>query len=199
MRETLVRVLSLGLLAASASCASKSNEEAPPAAESQVRGHAATINTTFFVEAVDTAKRTITLKGPEGKTGTFTVGQEVKRFSEIKPGDSIAVQYHVAVVAEYREPTAEEKANPMQSAQAMSRAPSDVPPSGTLSRGVKVVTTVDAVDPKAGTITLKGPQGKKVTFKADPGSDLSSWKVGMPVIATFGEQLVMTLEPGQKS
>jgi len=195
MNKSLIRALAIGVLLAPTACSSK--ESRPEAtAGSTFRGVSALLSLTFTVEAVDAAARTITLKGPQGNVSTFRAGEDVKRFSEIKAGDSIVVQYHVGVAAEMRAPTAEEKAAPVQVLQSASRAPSDVPASVSLTRAVKAVTTVDAVDREAQTVTLKGPQGNKVTFTVEDASSLNGVKAGQSLIASFGERLVVTVKPG---
>ena len=197
MKTSLIRFLPIAVLLASASCSSQ--PEAKPVASVQCRGRSAMISQTFKVEAVDAAKRSITLKDPAGNTATYIVGPEVKRFSEIKAGDSLVVQYHVGMVAELRDPTPAEKAQPIQAIDAVSRVPSDVPPTGALTRAVKVVTTIEAMDPAAQTITLKGPLGGVLAFKVEDFANVSGLKVGQPVVATFGEQLVLAIEPGSKN
>lgn len=195
MSKSLTRAVAIGVLLASAACSSKESQpEAAPGGT--FRGVSALLSLNFTVEAVDYAARTITLKGPQGNVSTFRAGEDVKRFSEIKAGDSIVVQYHVGVAAEMRAPTAEEKATPVQVLQSASRAPSDVPASVSLTRAVKAVTTVDAVNSEAQTVTLKGPQGNKVTFKVEDPSTLKGVKTGQPVIASFAERLVVTVKPG---
>lgn len=198
MKQLLIRSLAIGVLMAPAACSSQ--EKKPEAAAGGTfRGVAALLSVTFTVEAVDAQARTITLKGPQGNVSTFRVGEGVKRLSEIKPGDAILVQYHVGVAAELREPTAEEKATPIQVMESTARAPSDVPAAVSLTRAVKVVTTVDAVDRAAQTVTLKGPQGNELTFKVEDPSSLDGLKIGQPVIAGFGERLVLAVEPGPRN
>jgi Cu/Ag efflux protein CusF len=199
MKKSLTLVLASGVLLTWAACSSQEKPAEPPAAAgSVIRGVSAVASMSFSVEATDVPNRTITLKGPQGKVSTFKVGEEVKRFSEIKAGDSIVAKYHVGVAAELRAPTAEEKSSPVQVLQSTSRAPSDVPASVSLTRAAKVVTTVEAVDRSAQTVTLKGPQGNTVTFKVEDPSSLSDLKAGQTLIATFGERLVVTVEPGSK-
>jgi hypothetical protein len=43
------------------------------------------------VEAVDHARRTVTLKGPEGNLRTFAVDQNAKRFEKLRKGDEIVL------------------------------------------------------------------------------------------------------------
>jgi len=207
MKMFQIRGLSAALLLVAASCSSqeKPAAKAPPpaappaAAPAQARGQVYLASQTFVVEALDAPSRMITLKSPAGKSGTFHAGDQVRRFDEIRVGDTLVAQYSVGVLAEMREPTAEEKATPKMVEETTSRAPSSAPPAGALTRTLRVVTTVDAVDPQANTITLKGPQGNTMTAIVDDPSALNGVSVGKHVVATFREQLVVAIEPGSKN
>lgn len=199
MRMSQIRGLAAALLVVAASCSEeKSAAKTEPASRGQAHGQGATVTQTFLVEAVDAPGRMITLKSASGKTGTFRAGDQVKRFSEIHVGDTLVAQYTVSVIAELREPTAQEKAAPMVVEDTMSRAPSTAPPAGAMTRTIRIVSTVDAVDRQAKTITLKGPQGNTLTAIVDDPSVLSGVSVGQYVVATFREQLVMAIEPGSR-
>jgi hypothetical protein len=63
-----------------------------------------TVEFTGTVEAVDYAKRRVTLKGPEGKTRTMKVDPSVKRFNEVKKGDQVVLRYTEAVAFSVRKP-----------------------------------------------------------------------------------------------
>src|SRR5262249_54108309 len=52
---------------------------------------------TATVEAIDKAKRTVTLKGWQGRTVTLTVPPEAKNFDQIKVGDKVKAKYVDAV------------------------------------------------------------------------------------------------------
>ncbi len=47
---------------------------------------------TAKVEAIDYKNRTVTLKGPEGRSGTFAVDRRVKKFQSVKVGDELVVK-----------------------------------------------------------------------------------------------------------
>ena len=49
------------------------------------------------VQAIDRTKRTVTLKGPDGKSVTTKVDASVKAFDTLKVGDSVHVRYTEAV------------------------------------------------------------------------------------------------------
>jgi hypothetical protein len=54
------------------------------------------------VEAIEYAKRRLTLKAPEGKTRTIKVDPSVKGFSEVQKGDQIVVRYTEATAFSVR-------------------------------------------------------------------------------------------------
>jgi hypothetical protein len=55
------------------------------------------------VEAIDYAKRRVTLKGPEGKTRTIKVDPSVKRLNDVKKEDQIVVRYTEATAFSVRQ------------------------------------------------------------------------------------------------
>ncbi len=57
---------------------------------------------TASVEAVDSAKRTVTLKGPAGDILTLAVGSEVQNFDQIRVGDLLVVRYLEALTLELK-------------------------------------------------------------------------------------------------
>ena len=162
------------------------------------RGEAATVQFSFSVEAVDAAKRLITLKGPQGNVGEFEVGDQVQRLAEIKAGDKINAEYTVAAVAELREPTAEEKNAPTAEVTAGQRGTMEAPPAAAIGRAVRVVTTIDALDRASQSITVKGPEGNTVTVKAEDPAVFDHLTVGQSIVVTFAEKLVLAVQPKAK-
>jgi hypothetical protein len=63
-----------------------------------------TTEVTATVEAIDYAKRTVTLKGPQGGTRTLKVDPSVKRFNEVKAGDQVVVRVTEALAISVRKP-----------------------------------------------------------------------------------------------
>jgi hypothetical protein len=49
---------------------------------------------TATVEAVDHAKRTVTLKGSEGLTRTLKVDKAVRNFDQVQKGDQVMAEYY---------------------------------------------------------------------------------------------------------
>ena len=59
---------------------------------------------TGTVEAIDYAKRRVTLKGSEGKTRTIKVAPSVKRFEQVKKGDQVVLRYTETIAFSVRKP-----------------------------------------------------------------------------------------------
>lgn len=155
---------------------------------------------TARVESVDPEKREVTLKGPEGNKVTITAGKSVKRFNEVKPGDVVQATYYQSVAAELREPTAEEKANPLTVESGEGRASESAAPAGGVARRVKAVVTIESIDRSAQTITVKGPRGNTVTAKVEHPENLEKMQVGNNIVITYTEALALSLEKvGKKS
>jgi len=206
--KPVYRVLSVALLGVALASCSKASKEAstanpspsgaPMAGETGpvARGEAAAIQVSFSVEAVDAQKRLITLKGPQGNVGEYEVGDQVQRLDEIKAGDKINAEYKVAAVAELREPTAEEKAEPVAAVTTVERGTAQAPPAAGIARAVRVVTTIDALDPANHSITVKGPEGNTVTAHVEDPAVFDRLTVGQTIVVKFAETLVLSVQPG---
>ena len=59
---------------------------------------------TGAVTAIDYAKRTVTLVGPEGNSHTFEVGPAAKKFDAVKKGDNVIVTLKSATTLEVMAP-----------------------------------------------------------------------------------------------
>src|SRR5215475_8470040 len=94
-----------------------------------------TSSITATVEAIDTAKRELTLKGPGGKMVVLEVPDAVKRFNEIKVGDNLTFQYTEALVVEVHK--ADPSAKLGVSEEVGTERKPGAKPSGVISRQVK--------------------------------------------------------------
>jgi hypothetical protein len=149
---------------------------------------------TAKVEAVDKDKREITLKGSSGNTITLGVDKSVKRFDEIKVGDSVTADYYVSIAAEVREPTAEEKKTPYQELTSTGRTPEGTDPAAGSFRIIKAVTTVEGLDRPTKSITVKGPKGNYVQVELKDPSILEKLHLGDTIMVTYSEGLVISLD-----
>jgi hypothetical protein len=152
------------------------------------------VSITASVEAIDPAKREVTLKGPLGNTATFVVDQRVKRFDEIKVGDFVPAEYYIAVAGELRKPTADEEKHPIQVLEGAAKAPPGTSPAAGGLRRMKVVATIEGLDRPTQTATLKGPMGNYFTVRVADPARLTQAHIGDKVVVTFTEALAISLE-----
>jgi hypothetical protein len=146
------------------------------------------------VVSVNLTNREVTLKGPEGNTVTFTAGEAVKRLAEIKPGDFVRADYYTSVAAELRKPTEEEAKNPLVIMDAAARTGKDEAPAGGTVRRFKVVTTIEALDRRTQTVTVKGPLGRYLTAKVADPERLTKVRIGQNIVIVYTEALVISLD-----
>jgi len=148
---------------------------------------------TATVEAIDQAKRTVTLKGWQGRTVTLTVPPEAKNFDQIKVGDKVKTKYVDAVAIFVRK--SNEQPNAAET-QAVAVAPRGQKPLGTAIDTVEVSANVEKIDYQRRLITLKGPEGNVRTIKVDPRvKRLNEIKVGDDIVLRRTEAVALEVTP----
>jgi len=170
-----------------------------PVAQPEVfrRTESAVLNLTGTITDIDHANREMTLKGPEGRLATFVVDKDVRRFNEAKVGDKVNIDYHLGVTAEVRKPTPEEERNPLVVMKTESRAGQDADPSAREMRKIRAVVTIEELDRRANTVTVKGPRGKYFTARVDDPSRLEKVRIGDTILMTLTESTAVSLKPAE--
>ena len=157
---------------------------------------ASAIKLTAVVTDIDVAKRLVTLKGSDGSEETVEVGPEVRNLAQVKRGDEVIVTYYESVVFNLLKPG---EAKPGSgAAQVGERAKLGEKPGGVDAEAVTVVATVQKVDKKKPSITLKGPDGKVVTLPVRDASRLEPVKVGDLLEITYKRALAIAVETPSK-
>ena len=154
----------------------------------------AIVTMTAKVQAVNQETRELTLKGPLGDLATVTVDKAVKRLDEIKPGDEVKAKYYVSVAAELREPTPEEKENPIMVVAGSAKAPKSAAPAAESLRVIRVVATVEGLQRPGRLVSLKGPKGNFLTVRAKDLKRLEKLHLGDTIVVTFTEALAVEVE-----
>ena len=147
------------------------------------------------VVAVNAATRTVTLKGPKGRTVDVVCGDEVKNFAQIKVGDDVKVAYLEAITMELKKTKAPLDASVAADA---ARAAPGARPAGAVAREVTILADVVGVDPKASTISLKGPQGNVVELKVKNQDHFKVVKKGDQVEVVYSQALAIAVTPAPK-
>jgi hypothetical protein len=194
IRSSLLFSVALGA-ALAFNAAAQETKPAPAAPLSAERTVLVTV--TAKVEAIDQAKREVTLKGPLGNVVTFVVDERVKRLNEVKVGDEVTADYYVSIAGELRAPTEEEKKTPLTILAGAARAPKGTAPAGGALRAFKVVATVIGLDLPTQSVTLQGPLGNSGTIRAENVEKLKQLRLGDTVIVTYTEALAISLQKAQ--
>ena len=147
------------------------------------------------IDAIDKDKGTVTLKGPKGRTLTLEV-RDRQKLDAIKVGDPVVATYMEAVVIQARKAGTTTPGVTTQETRASSK-PGETP-AGAIGREVTVTATLTAIDKKAHTVTIKGPQGGTETIKAKDPKNLAALKVGDMVDITYAQALAVTLDKPAK-
>jgi len=148
------------------------------------------------VVAISKGSRTLSLKGPEGNVVDVVVGDEVKNFAQIKVGDLVVVRAVQALSLELQK--VKSGASGISEQTMAAKAKPGARPAAAAGREVTAIAQVTAVDPKASTITLKGPRGNVVTLDVRNPDHFKVVKVGDEVLVNYTEALAISVEPGPK-
>jgi len=149
------------------------------------------------VKAVDPATRTITLQNDKGQEESFVVDKGVKRLEEVKPGDSIKLDYKAILTGELRPATAEEKEHPIAIVGMTGKAPTTSAPAAGAGRGMRIVTTVEAVDVPNMRVTLRGPLGDLAVVKGKKAENVKKLKVGDTIVVTYVDAAAVSVVKGK--
>ena len=144
------------------------------------------------VEAVDAAKRQVTLKGPKGNVVPLTVGPDVRNLAQVKVGDQVRVRYAEALSLTLKKDGKEVPS--AKGASEMMRAPVGATPGGAVGEQVTVIADVIAVNAKTHVVTLRGPNRTVDLYVEDP-EQLKLIKVGDQIEAVYAQAVAVTVEP----
>jgi hypothetical protein len=149
------------------------------------------------VIAIEKETRTITLKGPKGKVVDIVAGDKVRNFDQIKLGDMVVVRYTEALTLELKK--AASGSGDVTVVEEAERAKSGERPSVAGGRQVSALAEVVAVDPKASTITIRGPKGNEVTLDVLNPDQFKVVKKGDQIEVTYTEAIALSVEPASRS
>lgn len=150
---------------------------------------------TAAVVAIDKTTRTVTLKGPQGRTLDVVCGDEVKNFGQIRVGDQVTIRYQESLTLELRKVQAPTGATATAVA---ARAAPGARPAGVIAREIEVLADVVAVDQAKSIISLKGPQGNVMDLKVYNPDHFKVVKVGDQVEAVYSQALALAVTPVAK-
>lgn len=166
---------------------------APPmAVEPHVFGGivADAVEVTATVEKINYETREVTLKNETGELLTFTAGPEVQRLAEVKQGDTIKAVYAEAVKVLITNPAGGPS---REDSVQMERAGKDQKPGGAVVKTTRVQGSIEALDFKARTATLKGPKGSVKVNVGPEAVNFEKFKVGDSVLIEYTQAVAVAV------
>ena len=151
---------------------------------------AAIVNVTARVKAINKATREVTLKGPQGNLITIVAGDEVKRFDQIKVGDSLDISYTTSLALELKKGGGKAVSRVDRET---STAKPGVKPSGILTRETTIMADVMKVDAATQVVTLRGPN-RTVEVRVQDPEVFKTIAKGDQVEAKFTEAMAISME-----
>ncbi len=150
------------------------------------------VELTTKIEAIDHGARLVTLKDKDGESETIYCGPEVKRFDELKVGDTVSIRYYESVAYSIRKP-GQPSALPAPTGPKITRG-TGARPSGTIARQETATVTIKAIDPKVPSVTVLTEDGRTVSFKVEDKKNLKDVKVGDKVEITYTEAAMISVK-----
>jgi Cu/Ag efflux protein CusF len=166
-----------------------------PAEKKPAVGEAKAVRVQGTIAAVDKDAKTITLKGPKGRTVTLDV-QDPQKLEIVKVGDPVVATYYEAIAVEVKKAGSATPGVTVQESRATSKPGEN--PAGAVARQVTLIGTITAIDRKAPSVTVKGPQGRTETVKVKDVNNLKDVKVGDMIELTYAQALVVALDKAKK-
>jgi Cu/Ag efflux protein CusF len=144
------------------------------------------------IEAIDQTTKRVTLKGPKGNFVEVDASG-APRFDQLKVGDVVTATYSESLAVHVRKP-----GDPAPTTGSDSVTPRAGAPGATASRQRTVTVTVQAIDPKTPSVTIKTPDARVLTFRVENPKNLEGVKVGDQVDVTYTEALLLKVDPAVK-
>ncbi len=150
---------------------------------------------TAMVEAIDPAKRTVTLRGSQGQTVPIKVSPDVD-LSKVKKGDLVDIAFYDSVAVNVVAPG--DAVPGVTGASDVARSQPDQMPGRAAMDQVTVTSRVTAIDQAAHTVTVQGPQGATRTVQVrnpELQQKMKGLKVGDLIQLTYTEAVAAQLQP----
>jgi hypothetical protein len=145
------------------------------------------------ITALDSARRNISVKTPQGKELTVYAGDRVKRLADFRVGDTVRIEYYEPLALHFFK--VEAGVDGIVCPSELLDEPSQLP-KGISSRQATLTGNVTAFDLRNSTVTLRS-EGRSVTMKADRGL-AARVSVGDRVYVVYSEAVAASVSRAKK-
>jgi hypothetical protein len=158
------------------------------------------VTATATIQAIDAANRRLTIKDQTGVEDSYVAGPEIKRFDELKVGDTVKMTYMESVVLQLRKapPAGTPGAKPADPSldAAVTRGKGALP-GVTAAVQEKMTVTVKSIDASVPSITVTTPDGRTITRKVEDKKHLTGVAPGDSIEITYTRALLTSIERGK--
>jgi Cu/Ag efflux protein CusF len=151
------------------------------------------VEVTATIEAIDHSTRAITLKHKDGRVETIYAPPEVKRFHELKVGDTVTFRYYESVAYQIRK-AGEPGATPAVGGEPKIVRSQGERPGAAISQQQTTTVTIKAIDANVPSVTVLTADGRSVSMKVQDKNNLKDLKVGDKVDVTYTEAVLITVK-----
>jgi Cu/Ag efflux protein CusF len=181
---TSARLAALFVVGALAAPSARTAQDPKPITES--------VTAKATIEAIDQTSKKITLKGEKGNFVEVDASA-LPRFDQLKVGDVVTATYTESLAVHVRQPG---EPAPSPGSDAVTRRSGA--PGGTVAQQRTVTVTIQAIDSKTPSVTIKTADGRVLTFRVENPKNLEKVKVGDTVDVTYTEALLLKADPAPK-
>lgn len=147
------------------------------------------------IKSIDKKSRSVVIVGAQGNEISMTLGEEARNFNQLRVGDLVTLTYVQALALELRKVENKVKSERVESEEAV-RSKLGEKPAGAIKRSIRVIADVVAVNPKAKTVTLRGPK-QTVELAIEDPAQFKQIKVGDQVEALYTEAVALEVTAGK--
>jgi Cu/Ag efflux protein CusF len=188
-------VVSLAFLMATAHVSAQADDQLSTAAIQSALA-APPKHFTAQIIGIDSGARTLTLKGAKGRVTPAVVGKQVTNFDTLKIGDQVDVQIKDALLLQAVKTSAKDDGLRKRVDTNVLAQASDASGFGAV-REVEIIATVQNINRKNKTITLRGPWNTD-TFDLTPELAAKKLKAGDTIHAVFVSAMAVEVTPVTK-
>lgn len=141
------------------------------------------------VKSIDKKSRSVVVVGPHGNEVLLNAGEEARNFDQIRVGDLVTLTYAQALALELRKVANNGIRERVESEDAM-RTKKGEKPGVAIEKTVLVIANVVALNPKAQTVTLRGPK-RTVELAVNDPAQFKEIKVGDQIEAKYVEAIAI--------
>lgn len=196
MKRRAVVLCAVAFLAMPAVALSAGWDSAPTPQKKGKVIYETTVAANAVVKAIDMDARTVTLSLTDGRERTFVVDKTVRKFGQVKVGDTVKVRYHEAVSVRLNKT----KVAPETKVEASVKGDEEsVKPSGVAGLRVTTTATIEKIFDDGKMVTLRMPNGNTSDVQVRDPENLAKIKkgevkVGDQIEITYTQALAISVE-----